>query len=335
MKPCSTVTSINKQLKTMSSEPIQLQERHHDVVRPVLKWVGGKSQIMKKLLSTFPRKMKSYHEPFVGGGSVLLGLLSYIEQGKIVVDGDIYVSDANKHLINMYKSIQKSPHHLVKELGKLCKEYHSLHDGRTVENPNRKPMNENEAKTSSESYYYWIRHLFNTMKGRQIDTVKASAKFIFLNKTCWRGVYRESKYGFNVPYGHYKNPSVFDEQQIIQISSMIRNVHFNVGSFEDSIQNVSAGDFVYFDPPYFPENDKSFTDYTKLGFELKNHETLFGICHTLKDSNIHFVMSNSETQKVIDEFKDGFRTEIISCRRVINSKNPCSRTNEVIITPIF
>jgi DNA adenine methylase len=158
---------------------------------------------------------------------------------------------------------------------------------------------------------------------------KGSAYFIFLNKTCFRGVYREAKRGFNVPYGHYKSSiEIINESHIKSVSELIEKVEFRVSDFEESFKNVKKKDFIYLDPPYAPENTKSFVGYTANGFSLEKHNELFKLC---KDYN--FVMSNSSTHLVTESFSDKEKFEIktILCRRAINSKNPESKTNEVII----
>ena len=156
-----------------------------------------------------------------------------------------------------------------------------------------------------------------------------SAYFIFLNKTCFRGVYREGPNGFNVPYGHYKSSiEIINESHIKSISELIEKVEFRVSDFEESFKNIKTKDFVYLDPPYAPETSKSFVGYTSYGFSLEKHNTLFKLCKTH-----NFVMSNSNVSLVTDSFSDKEKFEIktILCRRAINSKKPESTTNEVIV----
>ena len=142
-------------------------------------------------------------------------------------------------------------------------------------------------------------------------------------------MYREGPNGFNVPYGHYKKtPSLISETEINYISELIKNVEFKHCNFIDSIKNVKEGDFVYLDPPYAPENSKSFVKYVEDGFNLKTHELLFIEIKKLK--NIKFIMSNAKVDIVINSFKD-YNCDEITARRAINSKNPGSTTTEVII----
>lgn len=297
-----------------------------EVIKPFVKWVGGKSQIINDVISLFPKEMNNYHEPFLGGGSVLLALLSYIKAGQITVSGKIYASDLNSNLIAVYKNIQSESDKLIAEVKKLSDDFEKC-TGNIV---NRKASNIEEALTSQESYYFWIRSMFNALSKEERKTVSASAMFLFMNKTCFRGVYREGPKGFNVPFGNYKNPSILDEKHIKTVSELIKDVIFTNCSFTDSFAKVESGDFVYLDPPYAPENDKSFVSYTSDGFTLDNHKTLFKCCHKI---DAKLLMSNAEVPLVKDAFPlPVYKTKIISCRRAINSKKPSSRTNEVLIT---
>ena len=161
------------------------------------------------------------------------------------------------------------------------------------------------------------------------NTIERSALFIFLNKTCFRGMYRESSNGFNVPYGNYKTtPVIISEDDLNYISHLIKDVEFQHCSFIDSIKNCQEGDFVYLDPPYAPENSKSFVGYVADGFNLETHKTLFSEIKKL--DNIKFVMSNAKVELVTDAFKEYNCIDIIA-RRAINSKKPGSTTTEVII----
>jgi len=299
------------------------------VAKPFLKWVGGKTQIIDDVLSMFPNEIKNYHEPFLGGGSVLLGLLSYIKSGKIKVSEKIYASDLNSNLIWLYKNIQSQPDILIAEVKKLTNDFKNI-KGTEI---NRKASNIQEAKTSQESYYFWIRARFNALTKEEKTHPNASAMLLFMNKTCFRGVYREGPNGFNVPYGNYKNPTILEEEHIKSISDLIKNVIFTTNSFEESIKKTVAGDFVYLDSPYAPESEKSFVSYTSDGFSLENHKLLFELCNSMNTNKIKFVMSNAEVKLVKDAFPfPNYKTKIISCRRAINSKKPESKTNEVLIT---
>jgi len=292
--------------------------------KPFLKWVGGKTQMIHTLMDKFPAEMNNYHEPFLGGGSVLFALLSLQKENKIVIKNKIYAYDINVLLINVYKNIQTNKDALFGYITSYITEYHNI----TGTEVNRKPLTMEDAKTSKESYYYWIRQLFNKMDK---TTIECSAIFMFLNKTCFRGMYREGPNGFNVPYGHYKKtPTIITKKELDYISDLMKDVVFSQSDFCKSVQNIRSGDFVYLDPPYAPETENSFVGYTADGFGLETHNKLFSEIRKLHKQKIQFVMSNAKVDLVVNNFNDCKCDDIIA-RRAINSKKPGSTTTEVLI----
>ena len=290
--------------------------------KPFLKWVGGKTQIINHIIEKIPKEMNNYHELFLGGGSVLLAVLSLRKQNLITIKNKIYASDINSVLINVYKHIQNNKEELYEMIQIYKNEYDSI-EGNVV---NRKPKSIEEAKTSKESYYYWIRNKYNHINK---NTIECSALFMFINKTCFRGVYREGPNGFNVPYGHYKKtPRIITEEELNCISDLIKDVEFNDCSFTESIKNMVEGDFVYLDPPYAPINSTSFVKYVAKGFDLNTHKLLFNEIKKL--NNIKFLMSNAKVDLVTNYFKE-YNSDDIIARRAIHSKKPGSKTTEVII----
>jgi len=293
-------------------------------VKPFLKWVGGKSQIIEQVLELFPNEMQNYHEPFLGGGSVLLAFLSRVKDGSITLHGTVYASDINAILIALYKNIQTRLDELLVELQVLVNQFASCRH----EEVNRNATNLEEALTSQESYYFWIRSRFNALSNKTGPL--ASAMMLFMNKTCFRGVYREGPHGFNVPFGNYKNPTILDEDHLRQVSKLIQNVVFTCQSFVDSMIGADANDFLYLDPPYAPESATSFVSYTADGFNKKDHETLFQLCH---ETPARFLLSNANVPLVRDAFPTPpYVTTLVSCRRAIHSKKPDSVTMEVLVS---
>lgn len=297
-----------------------------EYIKPFLKWVGGKTQIIDQVMTRFPREIANYHEPFLGGGSVLLGVLS---DSRIQVHGKIIASDLNSNLIGLYRNIQSRVEEFIVEVGLLVAEFAQC-QGTVV---NRKPANIEEAMTSPESYYFWIRSRFNALSREDRQSVKASAMLLFMNKTCFRGVYREGPHGINVPFGNYKNPTILDADHIRKVSEIIQPVVFICQDFREALSRAEPGDYVYLDPPYAPENEKSFVSYTADGFDLNAHKALFEICDGFAAKNIDMLMSNADVELVREAFKDVDKYEVdtISCRRAIHSTNPEARTNEVLI----
>ena len=297
-------------------------------LKPVLKWVGGKTQILERILAKFPVEIHNYYEPFVGGGAVLFGLLDAISEGRIVVRGDIKVSDINKGLIGFYLTLRDSVDELVVRLGELMRVFREIGAGAVAavaaDAVNRNPQNEEEARQCQENYYYWIRQKYNSAVG---DSVDLAAMFLFLNKTGFRGMHREGPHGFNVPFGNYVNPTVYSEEELRGVSAAIKDVEFSVADFEDVLSGVGEGDFVYMDPPYMPVDAKSFVKYNKDGFDRDKHKRLFELC--LK-KNMRVLMSNSDVTGVINGLP-GFSHEKIECRRAINSKNPGAVAGELLL----
>ena len=164
-----------------------------------------------------------------------------------------------------------------------------------------------------------------------MEKCESSAIFMILNKTCFRGMYREGPKGYNVPYGHYKNvPEIITKEELDNISNLIKDVIFTSDDFSDAIGKIEKGDFSYLDPPYAPENKKSFVGYVRDGFDIDKHNQLFSSIKK-KEGDTKFVISNAKVKLVLDSFQD-YSIEDIVARRAINSKDPSSKTIEVIIT---
>lgn len=310
-------------------------------MKPILKWAGGKTQILDIIEKNIPNIIQNYREFFVGGGAVLFLILTLQRNNKIQINGNIEAYDINNSLVNMYIHIRDHTDKLYISIQKIIQEHNAISSLCLKENRNLKPKNKKEALTSKESHYYWIRKKYNNLVNKKKNTIqsniKISAMFIFLNKTCFRGLYREGPNGFNVPYGNYKNPEIINLEHLFQISELIQNVNFYCKNFEDSmsIENINKFhkiDFIYLDPPYAPEDINSFVKYNKAGFSENTHKLLFNLIHYISEKNIKIMLSNSNTKLVIDNFKQKqYNKFILQAKRSINSKDPSKKTTEIII----
>ena len=189
------------------------------IPKPILKWVGGKTQIIDKLITDFPVEINNYREAFLGGGSVLLTLLSYVKSGIIKIQGNIYAYDLNEPLIYIYKNIQSRHNELYDILQTIITDFNECGNGEI----NRTSTNIAEAKIAKENYYYWIRSEYNKLCLTDKKSILGSAMFIFLNKTCFRGIFRVGPKGFNVPYGHYKNPEIINKEHLEEMQRIEDN----------------------------------------------------------------------------------------------------------------
>ena len=333
-----------------------------NITKPIIKWVGGKTQIIDKIIDEYTTTITNYHEICLGGGSVLLALLSYKKSGHVNITGTINAYDINETLISLYKNIQSNHNELYTTLTTIINEFNSC---KNDENSilNRKPKNLEEAMTKSENYYYWSRIKYNKLSGIEKNSMLGTSLFIFLNKTCFRGVYRVGPNGFNVPYGNYAQPEIINKAHLQEVHELIQGVIFthcnfsvplqkcinncindynvnssNVNSSNVNSSNVNSSnvansvDFIYIDPPYAPENRKSFVGYNKDGFDLEQHIKLFTLCKELNTKKIKFIMSNSDVDLIKEHFpSEIYNTQYITAKRSINSKKPGSKTQEVII----
>jgi DNA adenine methylase len=187
-----------------------------------------------------------------------------------------------------------------------------------VASQTREQFNKQENK---ECYYYYIRNKYNKLNNK--NSIEGSSLFLFLNKTCFRGIFRISKNGFNVPYGNYNNPLIINKKHLLEVSELIQNVIFKHCDYKDGIKLINENDFVYLDPPYF----NTYNNYTNNKFY--QHKTLFELC---KQSKIYFLMNNSDVIFVRESFNNYNIQTLYNCKRKINSKNPNSIVNELLIS---
>ena len=290
-------------------------------VKPFLKWAGGKGQLIDEIEKFYPfdKKINKYAEPFIGGGAVLFDILNKYELEKI------YISDVNKELVNCYVAIKENVHELIKKLKKLEDEFLVRGEDRKI-------------------YYYEKREKFNKLKlENNNEKINRAALMIFLNRTCFNGLYRVNKKGlFNVPMGDYKNPKICDEENLIKISKKLKNVEIIYGDYKKSYDFIDENTFVYFDPPYRPLNQtSSFTSYTEYIFGDKEQIELSEYFRILNKKGAKLLLSNSDPKNVDinDEFFDNLYKEFdikrIEASRAINSKGEKrGKVTEVLISNI-
>ena len=308
-----------------------------NIQKPILKWVGGKTQLLSIILEKIPLEINNYHEPFIGGMSVLLGLIHYKNEGLINIKGNIYAYDLNKELIYLYKNIQNLHNELYEATYLLIDTYNSIGElkldkDKKIKNKTMKTLK--DSLLSKERYFYWIRNKYNNLSDDDKLNLTGSSMFIFLNKTCFRVLYRVGPKGFNVPFGSYNNPKMLDKNHLDIIHQLIKDVNFIHMNFKESLLNISDGDFVYLDPPYVKENETSFVSYNKEGFGENENKLLFELIENLsiEETNKKIMMSNSNSDKLYKIFDDEkYKIIKVDASRRINSKNPESKTTELII----
>ena len=258
--------------------------------KPFVKWVGGKRQLMQVLENNFPKQFGTYHEPFLGGGAVMFNLLS--KEPKLPCN----VSDFNSDLILAYVTIRDKLGKLIESLENHSKNYH---------------------KDSSE-YYYEVR------KQEPKQQIEKVSRLIFLNRTCFNGLYRVNKKGqFNVPLGRYTNPNIVNKENLTAVSKILdsEKIKISCRGFEAVLDDVKKGDLVYFDPPYQPiSNTANFTSYTHRDFTEKDLERLVDLANQLNSKGCHVLLSNSNSKIVKDFFSEKhWSISEINANRAINS----------------
>ncbi|MDD2504669.1 MAG: DNA adenine methylase [Bacilli bacterium] len=272
--------------------------------KPFVKWAGGKRQIIDKIKEFAPKEFKTYYEPFVGGGAVLFAL----RPNKAVIN------DYNSELINVYKCLSTN----VFMLDDLIKQL---------------KINE---KNHDEENYYEIRN-FDRKEGLmdKLSSTERAARTIYLNKSCFNGLYRVNSNGqFNVPFNKKKEVKIFDKKNLEDVYTYLSKFDINIlnGDFEDAVKTAKKGDFVYFDPPYDTLNDESFTSYTDKGFNKEDQKRLFECYKRLDKKGVYVMLSNHNTPFINELYKD-YNIKVISAKRNINSNgSKRGSVEETIIT---
>lgn len=275
--------------------------------KPFIKWVGGKGQLISQLEALLPtdfgrRKDVTYIEPFVGGGAMLFHMLQGYSNIRRVV-----INDINPDLTTCYKVVRDNPTSLISTLKEVHTKYYSL-----------------SSEQGQKEFFLQCREQFNT---KEVDDVENSALFLFLNRTCFNGLYRVNKAGkFNVPFGKYKSPTICDEATIYADSKLLQRVEILTGDFEQTINNIYGETFFYLDPPYRPINATSnFNDYAKEGFNDAEQIRLKLFCDKLDAMGVTFMLSNSDCMQgdIQDRFFDDlyidYQINRVTASRSINS----------------
>lgn len=271
-------------------------EKLKEETYPIVKWVGGKRQLMFELLKNMPNSYNRYFEPFIGGGALFFELQP--QNG--------YISDKNEELINLYSVVRDDVYNLIADL------------------------NEHEI---SKEYFLKIRNLDRTEIYNKLSNIQKASRFVYLNRTCFNGMYRVNSQGqFNVPFGNYKNPKIVDAENLINCSKLLKNTEICCADFSKILNKVQKGDFVYFDPPYVPLNEtSSFTSYTKDGFDLDMQFKLRDVCDELDSRGVMFMLSNSDT-KLVNELYSNYVIKKVFASRAINANgNGRGKITEILV----
>lgn len=265
---------------------------------PFLKWAGGKRQLLSEIKKHIPDNINTYYEPFVGAGAVFLDL-----QPQTAV-----INDINSELINCYKVIRDNPEKLILELSKFV---------------------------NSEEEFYKIRNWDKEKNYEKRSDIEKAARTIYLNKTCFNGLYRVNSKGyFNTPYGKYKNPSFIQEENIYNLSKYFKSakIQFLNKDFENVLKEAKKGDFVYLDPPYYPINKtSSFTSYSQNGFSEKEQIRLKSVLDVLNSKGVFFLLSNSCCDFIKNLYKNYEIIEIFAKRNINSVGNKRDGVKEVLI----
>ncbi len=298
--------------------------------KPFLKWAGGKSQLIRQIESHFSeeilntKKIKKYFEPFIGGGALLIYLLQNYS-----ID-EVYISDINLDLINAYKVIRDNPEELIIHL----REYQNLYNDTPEENRQKLFLEMREIFNLSCEYPLGDALKTPTLLGWEATIIK-TAQLIFLNKTCFNGLYRlNSKGKFNVPFGKYINPKITDEENILSLSQLLKDVNITHSSYKECLSEIDSSSFVYLDPPYRPLNKTaSFNNYTQFAFGDREQIELAEFCKIVYLQGGKFLLSNScPDDDFFQDLYSGFEINKIKATRSINSNgNLRGKIDELLI----
>ncbi|HYU15335.1 MAG TPA: DNA adenine methylase [Candidatus Acidoferrum sp.] len=281
----SKITVQRRDLPRQARAPIPEPAADGGAASPIVKWAGGKSRLLDELCSRAPERYRRYFEPFVGGAALYFRL-----RPRWAVLGD-----SNPDLINMYRCVAWNVEAVIRRLTR-------------------------HREAHGEDHYYAVRERWNRPGGLSADVDRAAA-FIYLNKTCYNGLWRVNSRGeFNVPLGRYEDPAIFDRLQMGAASRLLQRAELRAGHFADAVAGAGAGDFVYFDPPYHPLSVTAhFTSYTSSSFGADDQRELARVARELVRRGCSVLVSNSDTEFVRELYR-GFAIDVVDCGRAINSK---------------
>ncbi len=292
------------------------------VCKPFVKWVGGKTQLIGEIQAVLPADLSTrtnltYIEPFVGGGAVLFWMLKNYANIKKAV-----INDINPELTNAYQTIKQTPSQLIELLSDIQENYLKL------------------SEELRKEYFLSQREKYNF---QNLEKVERAAIFIFLNRTCFNGLYRVNKKGqFNVPFGRYSNPKICDIQTILANSEALQKVEIITGDFTQTLNRATDNTFFYFDPPYKPiSSTSSFTTYTKEDFDDNDQIRLGQFCTQINALGHQFILSNSDPKNYnnennfFDELYSEFQIQRVTASRMINSKATArGKISEILVSSI-
>ncbi len=276
-----------------------------EIVKPFIKWAGGKSQLLNVIRNKYPENIKKYCEPFIGGGAVLFDILTNFKPEKILIN------DINNELINTYINIRDHVEDMISILSDMQEKFWY--------------MDNNQRK----EYFYTQRDKFNYGIENNINDIFMAAFFIFLNKTCFNGLYRVNNKGlYNVPMGAYKKPIICDTDNLRTISNLLQNTIIKCGDYSECVDFIDNETFVYIDPPYRPLNKtSSFTSYSKTVFGDEQQIQLFGFIERISQKGAKILASNSDPKNIdehdnfFDDIYKNFTISRVEAKRMINSKS--------------
>ena len=269
--------------------------------KPFVKWLGGKTQLLPELKRRMPQQIGTYVEPFAGGAALFFDT----QPSRAILN------DANPKLVNLYLSVRDRSRELADGLSSYEHEYNSL-----------------TTLDAKQDFYYQSRTEFNACSFETDLTVSDAARFVFLNKTCFNGLYRENAAGeFNAAFGWKQTVRLYDDANLTSCSSTLQDVVIMSGDFEDACRGLKARDLVYFDPPY----DSTFNGYQGKGFSDGDQTRLHGLFQRLTESDVYCMLSNNDTE-FIRSLYSGYNIEVVSAKRMINRDGNGRKGGELIIS---